>query len=212
VRDEGPTTGNPDEPETKPAAPPSEADLLGCIPGLQVVLLRLTRNPELTKDLAQEVLISTLKAIRAGRIESVDKLAAYLYTAARHAFFSHVRERPADKQAQIQALDWTQAPPTPLDACVSHELQRMAHAVLEGLSSDRDRALIRGFYMLGKTKTELMQAYDLSRDLFDKVVSRARIRMRMLMDAKLNGNPGERVPGVSEIARSTVSRSEEKNA
>jgi len=168
------------------AVAPSEADLLRCAPGLRVVLLRLTRDPDLAKDLSQDIMISTLKAIRARTIESLDCLPAYLHTAARNAFYSYVRNQPKARDAQAEVSNWAQPVPTPMDVYETQELRQLAQQVLSEMASERDRALIQAFYVQGRTKLELMQTFDLSRDLFDKVLSRARSRMRDILNEKLN--------------------------
>jgi hypothetical protein len=70
--------------------------------------------------------------------------------------------------------------------------------VLAELHSERDRALIRGFYVDGQTKPALMLAWNLDKDHFDKVLSRARLRMRELMHEKLASKAGA-VSGVTGL-------------
>lgn len=158
--------------------PPTEADLIRCLPGLKVLLLRMTRNPDLSKDLQQDVVESVLRAIRDKRIASAAALPAYVHTCAKHAAFAGAREKTAKQSAPNEALDHIiDGQPGPLELFEKHEMATMARTVLAELGTQRDRDLLVGFYVAGKSKSELMQKWSLGKDLFDKVISRARQRM-----------------------------------
>lgn len=165
--------------------PPTEADLIRCLPGLRVLLLRMTRNPDLSKDLQQDVIESCLRAIRDKRIASASALPAYVHTCAKHAAFSGVRDKSAHQSAPSEALEQiVDGQPGPLELFEQREMADMARSVLSELATKRDRDLLLGFYVAGKSKTELMQEWSLGRDLFDKVISRARQRMCEVMREK----------------------------
>lgn len=158
--------------------PPTEADLVRCLPGLRVLLLRLTRNPDLSKDLQQDVVESVLRAIRDKRIASVASLPAYVHTCAKHAAFAGSRDKAAKQVAPSEVLDQVvDEQPGPLELFEKQEMAHMARTVLAELATKRDRDLLVGFYVSGKSKAELMHEWSLGKDLFDKVISRARQRM-----------------------------------
>ncbi len=167
---------------------PSVDDLFRCSKGLKVLLLRMTRDPDLAKDLSQDVLESVLQAIRAGRVNSVQALPAYIHACARNLVFANSRQ--ASRTVLDNSVDIVECDATPLDHYEKQELAALAQKVLAELPTDRDRGLIRGFYIEGQTKQMLMQTWQLDRDHFDKVLSRARLRMRELMREKLNHSAG----------------------
>ena len=183
-------------PDTEPygAALPSVDDLFRCSKGLKVLLLRMTRDPDLAKDLAQDVMESVLLAIRARRVQSVQALPAYVHACARNLVIANARK--ARRTVLDNSADVVVADATPLDNYEKRELAALAQLVLAELPTDRDRGLIRGFYINGQSKQALMQIWQLDRDHFDKVLSRARLRMRELMHEKLNRSAG----AVSAIA------------
>jgi DNA-directed RNA polymerase specialized sigma24 family protein len=159
-------------------APPTEADLIQCLPGLRVLLLRLTRNPDLSKDLQQDVVESVLRAIREKRIASAAALPAYVRTCAKHAVFAGPRDKTVKMPApDIELERMADHQPGPLELFEKHEMAHLARTVLAELPTKRDRDLLIGFYVAGKTKATLMQEWSLGKDLFDKVISRARQRM-----------------------------------
>jgi len=161
---------------------------------LKCILLRLTRNADVANDLAQDVMLSVLQALRSGRILDHAALPAYIQHSARNAALMWQRRPKPDSMAELPEVDsmWAQAPRTPLEHCEDVELKVLARQVLQELPTDRDRQLILGFYVHGLEKADLMQRFGLNRDQFDRVISRARLRMRDLIKAKMN-SPGAEV-------------------
>jgi RNA polymerase sigma factor (sigma-70 family) len=190
---------------TEHARAPVELDLLGCVPGLKLILLRLTKNRDTAQELLQDVLLNCLSAIRAGRVHSIQSLPAYAREVARNAAFGYTRrDRVSSTSESLDSSYWADAVKSPLELCETCELQTLASSILENLSA-RDQALIRGFYIQGKSKIELLAQFDLNADHFDKVLSRARLRMRELMQKKLG--PVETM--MSELAPSAVFHQEQ---
>ncbi|GMU42793.1 MAG: sigma-70 family RNA polymerase sigma factor [Xanthomonadales bacterium] len=174
--------------------------LMRCVPGLRALLLRMTRDVEATNDLAQEVTFAAWQAIQAGRLRDAAALPAYALQCARNAALAHARKpRPAtfDELPEAESA-WAERQPTPLECCEEGEIRALARQVLAELPTERDRALIRGFYVDGRGKPELMAEFELGKDQFDRVISRARGRMRELMLEKLNA--GKRAVGGSAAA------------
>ncbi len=175
---------------------PTVADLFRCSKGLKVILLRMTRDPDLASDLTQDVLESVLGAIKAKRVKSAGALPAYVHACAKNMVIANARR--ASRIVLDNDVEAISADATPLDTYEKAELAALAGQVLAELNSERDRALIRGFYVDGQTKQALMLAWNLDKDHFDKVLSRARLRMRELMHEKLAGRAGA-VSGVTGL-------------
>jgi RNA polymerase sigma factor (sigma-70 family) len=183
---------------------PSVDDLFRCSKALKVLLLRMTGDVDLTKDLTQDVLAQVLQAIRERRVHSTQALPGYIHTCARRAVITHSRK--TKRVVLDNAADIIETDATPLDAYEKHQFAEMAQQVLAELHSERDRGLIYGFYVEGKTKQALMQLWQLENHLFDKVLSRARIRMRELMHEKLNENTSK----ASALASSRLFKQKEE--
>ncbi|MBL8298902.1 MAG: sigma-70 family RNA polymerase sigma factor [Rhodanobacteraceae bacterium] len=170
-----------------PGAELSESDVVGRLPGVRAMILRMTRDTALTNDLTQEVLIAVIVALRGGRIREPAALAAYMHQSARHIVYAAQRKSQPIPVAELPEHDslWTDRPRTPLEHCEDDELQRIAHEVLAELPVERDRDLLRGFYLEGIDKNELMRRLELTPDQFDKVLFRARTRMRDRLRKKM---------------------------
>ncbi len=187
---------------TDPAALPTEQDLLTCAPGLKLMLLRMTRNLDTAAELLQDVMLKGILAIRAGRIDSLARLPSYMHEVAKNTALSLARRDPIALTAEpLEGNVWSHDVQTPLDCYEARELSAFAQQVLQELPTERDRKIIQGFYMHGHSKIELMAAFAISKDQFDKVISRARQRMRELMEAKLSATKSP----LSETARPSVS-------
>lgn len=186
----------PIPPSTSEDAPSAEviAVLMRAVPGIRAILLRMTNDPAAIDDLTQEVLISVWQSMQARRIRDLHSLPAYALQCTRHLAMAHSRKpRPEslaideEKDAESEWL-WTDRPMTPLERVEGNDLWRLALQVLQELHSERDRALILGFFVEGRSKAELTVSLGLNPDAFDKVLSRARHRMRELLHEKLNGS------------------------
>ncbi len=166
-----------------------DADVLTRIPGLRAVVLRLTRNLDTTNDIVQDAVMAVIAAVRAGRIRDSAALTAYMHQVARNMVAGQfnkprltlVEELPDDSL-------WSERPRTPLELLESQALQQLALSVLSELSTERDREVLTGYYIEGLSKTELMRKMEMTADRFDRVISRARGRMRDKMSEKLNGD------------------------
>ena len=60
------------------------------------MLVARTRDPEASRDLAQEALMAALRAIREGRLRQVDRLAGFMAGTARNLALKYQRSRRAD--------------------------------------------------------------------------------------------------------------------
>lgn len=170
-----------------PDASLSESDAVTRLPGVRAMILRMTRDVALTNDLTQDVLIAVLLAIREGRIRRPSALAAYMHESARHIVYAANRKAQPITVAELPEQEplWLDRQRTPLEHCEESELHRLAHEVLAELPTQRDRDLLTGFYMEGADKAELMQRLQLTADQFDKVMFRARSRMRDRLREKM---------------------------
>lgn len=195
-----------------PAADLSESDVVARLPGVRAMILRMTRDPTLTSDLTQDVLIAVVVALREGRIRQPDALAAYMHQSARHIVYAAHRKAQPIALAELPEQDeslWRERTLTPLEHCEEDELRRIAHEVLAELPAQRDRDLLIGYYIDGADKSELMQRLGLGADQFDKVIFRARSRMRERLREKLHESDGMvRDPASSALPFRGRSRSE----
>lgn len=189
----------------------AESDVVSRLPGVRALILRMTHDTHLTNDLTQDVLIAVVMAIREGRIRQPEALAAYMHQSARHIVYAANRKLQPVTLGELpeQETLWQSRQRTPLEQCEDDEVRRMARAVLAELPAQRDRDLLVGYYVDGVGKAELMQRLQLSADQFDKVIFRARTRMRDRLREKMRETrDGMEGPAPSALPSSARSRSE----
>jgi len=189
----------------------AESDVVARLPGVRALILRMTHDTHLTNDLTQDVMIAVVLAIREGRIRQPEALAAYMHQSARHIVYAANRKLQPVTLGELpeQEAVWQDRQRTPLEQCEEDEVRRLARTVLAELPAQRDRDLLVGFYVDGVSKTELMQRLQLSADQFDKVIFRARTRMRDRLREKMqNARTGMEGSAPSALTSSARSRSE----
>lgn len=195
---------------SQPAAPAiEESEVVARLPGVRTLILRMTHDTHLTNDLTQEVLIAVLLAVREGRVRQPSALAAYMQQSARHIVYAANRKMQPVTVDELPDREsaWQDTPRTPLEHCEDAELQRFAREVLAELPAQRDRDLLIGFYVDGSSKAELMQRLALEAGQFDKVLFRARSRMRDRIREKMQqkhqavGDPASSVVPIGGRAR-----------
>lgn len=170
-----------------PEHPHEEVWIAHHLPGVRSLLQQLTKDADLANDLTQDVLIAALQAQREQRIREPGALVAYLHQTARNLAVMHARKARPESMPDLPDGEtaWSVLQRSPQEHYESNELVMMARRVIDELPVPRDRELLIGFYVHDIDKQQLMQRFGLSREHFDRVIFRARSRMRELMDAKM---------------------------
>jgi len=153
--------------------------------GLQSLLQRRIKDSAIASEMLNEALALAISHLRVGRISEPDRLAGYVYRVALNLYRNYRRE--FDNRADLRASpDHIQDVPA---SCVeSNESQdrllKQVRAVIEALPTPRDREIVKRFYLDEEDKSAICASLGLSPLHFDKVVHRARQRMKVLLEAK----------------------------
>lgn len=159
-------------------------------PKLEFILRRHAREPSLAADLRQEALIVVIERLRGDGIAEPEKLAAFLYQIAINlargeARTYYRRNTHPDFEAVERAAT---AEPLLADLLERSELARMVRTLLEELGQERDREILRRFYLRDESKESICADLELSAAHFDRVLYRARQRFREILQARLGGD------------------------
>jgi RNA polymerase sigma-70 factor (ECF subfamily) len=119
---------------------------------LRFFAARRMADREAAEDVAQEVLRRTLEALRAGRVENLAALPAFLFQTARHVCMHHGRSaaraaKAMERMGGRSAEELSEAP-DPLTALIDSERRELVNAALRELS-DGDREILRLSYSEG---------------------------------------------------------------
>ena len=153
--------------------------------GLLTLLRRKLRDEQLAHDALSQALITSLEHMQAGRIADPSQIAGYVFQVAMNQLRNHRRkmdERP-DKRADPEQLDNFAREPEG-DQVERSALASRVRALLEELPTPRDRELVKRFYLDEEEKETIRRDLGLSALHFDKVIFRARQRMRSLLEGK----------------------------
>jgi len=155
-------------------------------PGLEMVLIvRCSYDKELAADLCQDTLIILLQRLRSRSMEDPARLAAFAAQTARQlAFDSKRRYAVRNTVTDSDAVERAQIE-TPADESVEKEsITSLVRQLLAELSHDRDREILRRFYLLEHDKADICRQFGLAPGTFDQLVFRARARLRAMLDAR----------------------------
>jgi RNA polymerase sigma-70 factor (ECF subfamily) len=135
-------------------------------PRILAALIGQTRDREASRDLAQDVLITTLRAVRSGKVNDPEKLGLFVLGIARIVAKNHIRRR-IDRQAREETLpaDLIDRLSGPLGQARADEAarERSVRAALDALpQADRDIVLLT---LDGRKPREIAAALQLSPDV-----------------------------------------------
>ncbi|MFC4309774.1 RNA polymerase sigma factor [Steroidobacter flavus] len=154
--------------------------------GLYNLLLRHIRDANITQEILQEAVATTIAHSRAGRVSDPKRLGGYVYRVALNLYRNYRREyanRPG-VHATDEEVDQLPAQRVTEQAAMDASIMRHVVAVIESLSTARDREIVKRFYLDEEDKEEICRSLQLTTLHFDRVIHRARQRMRALLEAK----------------------------
>ena len=152
--------------------------------GLLTLLRRKLRDDHLAQDALNQALVTSLEHAKAGRIADTSLIAGYVFQVAMNQVRNHRRkmdertERRADAATFDNLADpnGSQPPESALAASV--------RSLIESLPTARDREIVKRFYLDEDEKDVICRDLGLSALHFDKVIFRARQRMKALLEAR----------------------------
>jgi RNA polymerase sigma-70 factor, ECF subfamily len=154
-------------------------------PGLRVVLMSRCTDRELISDLCQDTLIIVLNRLRSRTLDDPTRVAAFAAQTARQLAFD-ARRRAAVRRTSVDspAID-----AAPLEATTDHSVEQasissLVRQLLTELSGDRDREILRRFYLLEQEKAEICRSLSLAPGTFDQLIFRARARLKVLLELR----------------------------
>lgn len=154
-------------------------------PGLRVVLSARCHDVELVADLCQDTLIIVLNRLRSRTLADPSRIAAFAAQTARQLAFD-ARRRSAVRKTSVDtpAVDAAAIETASDDSVEQDSVSTLVRQLLTELSLDRDREILRRFYLLDEEKSEICRALRLAPGTFDQLIFRARARLRELLKAR----------------------------
>jgi len=154
-------------------------------PGLLSLIKAKTRDEQLARDILNQALVTALEHLAANRLSDSSQIAAYVYQVAMNHLRNHWRkmDERGDRRADFSAVDEIAEDERESDFDQAR-LVATARSLLSSLPTARDREIIMRFYLHEEDKATICRSLSLAPLQFDKVLFRARQRLRMLMEQK----------------------------
>lgn len=153
---------------------------------LQLLLQRRIKDAGVAEEMLNEAVATAISHMRVGRVSQPERLPGYVYRVALNLYRNYRREfgNRSDLRVRTEDIDQLPTPATGSSGVAYPELSQIVRRLIEELPTARDRELVRRFYLDEEDKADICASLGLSSLHFDKVVFRARQRMRALLEAK----------------------------
>jgi RNA polymerase sigma-70 factor (ECF subfamily) len=143
------------------------------------------RHAEDARDVAQETFIVVLNRLRGDGIDDPGALAAFVRQTAVNLATGERRKQErrrtdADSEFVASVIDESAGPLALLER---GHVRELVHRLIRELAVERDRQLLWRHYVLSEDKDSLCREFNLTQEHFDRVVHRARHRLRELAEA-----------------------------
>jgi len=153
---------------------------------LLYLLEKRTGDRDHAMDLCQETFRILIEKLRNKPLQEPEKLAAYMQSIANNLFIADIRKR--NRRKTYPDIDYLEN--LAMDSADQYQelsLSRMGRAVrslISELDNTRDSKILYRFYIDEVDKIQICDELDLSHRHFDKVISRARLRLRELIQER----------------------------
>jgi RNA polymerase sigma-70 factor, ECF subfamily len=159
--------------------------------GVRFLLLQLTRDPSRADDLHQETFRLALEKVRGGELREPEKLSPFVSSLARNLFLAEVRRHARHPVVSGGLEDGTgteerevrDAAPDPQTRLLDREDAALVRRLLAELDPPRDRQVLFRFFIAEHPKEEICADLGLSSLHFNRVLHRARQRLKGLIES-----------------------------
>jgi RNA polymerase sigma-70 factor (ECF subfamily) len=136
--------------------------------GLRYLLRRKTRDVELAEDFLQETWAIALVKIRGNGLDNPGRLAGYLCGIANNLALGEIRRVSRQRTSVNSEIA---------------EVCKLVHGFLDDLKKDRDREILKRFYVREEDKESICRRLDVDGVHFNRVLYRARQRLKVAIEA-----------------------------
>ena len=153
-------------------------------PGLRLLILKSTHNESFAADLLNDAVAVALEHLQAGRISQPQQIAGYVYQVSMNLLRNHRRkmDERAEARADPEVLDRIAG--EQVDSLGEAAIAKQVRELIQSLSTYRDRDLVQRVYLDEEEKDALCRDLKLSPLHFDKVIFRARQRMKAILQKR----------------------------
>ena len=150
---------------------------------IKLILLKRTGSVQLANDLCQDTFIIALRKLRASELRKPQSLSAFIRQIAVNNCIDHFRREKRYIRQDDGIISLHQSHRDNKARGIDSQTTRAGiETALDQLAMSRDREILRRFYLVDEDKARICSALDLSSTHFDRVLYRAKQRMRELIN------------------------------
>ncbi|GAB2190945.1 RNA polymerase sigma factor [Sessilibacter sp. MAH4] len=151
--------------------------------GLNLMLQRKCA-PDIAADVSQETWRIVIEKVRNGELRQPDRLAAFIHQIARNQTVMYFRKH-GDSTEDPEELDLVAPNSSPEEAFESARLRQYVREIIGSLETPRDREILTRYYVEEEDKELICQELQLTSQHFNRVIYRAKTRMRAYIEKDL---------------------------
>lgn len=154
------------------------------------IINKRAQDPHLAADITQEALIIAIEKGRRGLFKNGHGLTAFIRQTGINLLLSHYRKEKRRGTDTSDDID-VQFPHQQAELAAQLSQQQLAaitQQVLAELSTARDKDLLLRYCVYDQSKQQICDELGLSPDHFDRVLYRARQRLKQLLQVKFNAD------------------------
>ncbi len=159
------------------------------------ILLKQCQHHQLAEDLTQDTFIIVLAKLKNNELKNPEALASFIRSIGVNLLIDYKRKQTRQKtdtdQRTEELIDvFSQNQTVQIE---QEKIVSLLHQILQEFGVERDRDVLRYFYIYGKSKPEICEQLRLSPENFDRVIYRARNRLKQALSIKLGIDPSKMV-------------------
>lgn len=154
--------------------------------GLRLLIARRTGDPQAAADLLNEAICTSWEKWQKGQIQRPEQMAGFIFRVALNLLRNQRRRMPARLETRISTGQYEAVAGVekPDDLSIEDQMAARVKKLISGMHAHRDRIVLTRFYLQEEDKKSICQDLGLDSTQFDKVLHRARLRLRELLEAQ----------------------------
>ncbi len=154
--------------------------------GLRLLIQRRVGNAEVAADILNQAACTAWEKWQSGQVRRPEEIGGYIFQVAMNLLRNRrrsVAER-ADRRVDSEVLGRLPGEADATDRWLEKKIAARVKRMLQELSSPRDREILVRFYLQEEEKDAICRDLGLAADQFDKVLHRARARLKDLLESQ----------------------------